>query len=158
MNNEALRAHLLKALSWVDAHLSFEAATDGLEYELQGKVPPGLPHSAWQLLEHLRVTQADILEFCVNPDYLERKWPEEYWPDSPVPPNSDSWSESRAAFILDRNRLARIASDPTIDLGAGVPPGTGQTYLRELLLVADHNSYHVGQMVFLRRVLGAWRE
>ena len=156
MSDEALRQHLLKLLSWEDAHVSFETATEGLELELQGTVPVGMPHSPWQLLEHLRVTQADIREFCLNPGYRERKWPEEYWPDSPVPPASDSWTVSRAAFVLDRSRLARLASDPTIDLDASVPQGTGQTYLRELLLVADHNAYHVGQLVLVRRVLGAW--
>ena len=155
-DDKTLRAHLAKLLGWEDAHAGFDAAVDGLAAALRGKVPQGSPHSAWQILEHLRLAQKDILDFCRNPDYEEPSSMEEYWPASAAPPGEEAWDESVAAFRRDRAAMRALAEDPAIDLFAKVPRGTGQTYLRELLLVADHNAYHVGQLVLVRRLLGQW--
>jgi hypothetical protein len=152
-----LRAHLKKTLDWEDAHAGFDAAVKGLAPALRGQTPAGLPHSPWQLLEHLRRCQKDILDFCRDPDYVEPKSMDEYWPASAAPPSEAAWEKSVAAFRRDRDALRRLADDEKIDLFARVPQGTGQTFLRELLLVADHNAYHVGQLVLVRQLLGSWR-
>jgi uncharacterized damage-inducible protein DinB len=136
--------------------VGFDAAVAGLPPKLRGVRPKRLPHSPWELLEHLRLTQRDILEFCRNTGYKERRWPADYWPPSAEPPSPRSWNASVAAFRRDRSALRRMAQDPRLDLFAAIPHGSGQTYLRELLLAADHNAYHVGQLVLVRRVLGAW--
>ena len=149
------RETIARALAWEDAHTSFDAAVEGLDPALRGTRPAGLPYSAWELLEHLRRTQHDILEFCRNPDYEELDWPADYWPVSPAPA-SDSWDESIEAFRKDREALQTLARDPSVDLTARIPHGSGQTYVRELLLVADHSAYHVGQLVLVRRLLNAW--
>lgn len=153
---DPLRAHLLRLLDWQDAHVTFEAAVDGITGEMRGRRPDGLPYSPWQLVEHMRIAQADILDFCRNPEYAEMRWPDDYWPASAQPPSEAAWNASIQAFRRDQEALARLAADPAIDLFAAIPHGTGQTYLRELLLVADHNAYHVGQLVALRRLLGNW--
>ena len=153
--NDALRTHLAKILSWQDAHVSFDAAIEGIPPEMRGVQPPEIPHSLWQLLEHLRICQWDILEFCRNPDYQEIAM-EDYWPRTSAPPKPDSWEASIADFRNDCEALKQLALDPHQDLFAKIPHGTGQTYLRELLLVADHNAYHVGQIVMVRRLLGIW--
>lgn len=153
--DESLRGHLKKLLSWEDAHVGFDAATDKVPPGARGQVGPGLPHTLWQLLEHLRITQLDILDFCRNPDYAEPAR-EEYWPPTPAPPSEKAWNESIAAFRRDREALERLAKDHATRLFDRIPHGTGQTYLRELLLVADHNAYHLGQVVAVRRALGIW--
>src|SRR5206468_2052402 len=122
---------------WEEAHVSFDAAVGNLSVPLQGKQPAGLPYSPWQLLEHLRITQHDILEFCRNPEYTELSWPDDYWPSSPLPGTPTAWDDSVSHFRRDRAALQHLARDPTIDLEARIPHGTGQTYLRELLLAAD---------------------
>ena len=114
-----------------------------------------LPYSPWQLLEHMRIAQHDIFDFCRNPNYVEMKWPDDYWPN-PEPPGADAWEKSVAAFRRDREALKQFFADPSLDLLAAIPHGTGQTYLREALLIADHNAYHLGQLVAVRRVLGNW--
>jgi len=152
-NNDSLRRHLVRSLDWPDAHVNFDAAIERLPARLRGVRPPGLAHSPWQLLEHLRFTQHDILEFCRNPEY---PWPADYWPKAVAPPSPRAWTASVTAFRDDLAALRRLAEDPAIDLFAAIPHGSGQTYLRELLLVADHNAYHVGQLVVVRRLLGAW--
>jgi len=154
--DRSLRTHLRKILDWEDAHAGFDAAVKGITPALRGVAPKGFPHSPWQLLEHMRICQRDILDFCVNPSYVELKM-EDYWPPSAEPPTVKAWRESVAAFRRDRARLAELADDASLDLLAIIPHGTGQTYLRELLLVADHNAYHVGQLVAVRRSLGAWK-
>lgn len=116
-----------------------------------------MAHSIWQIVEHLRIAQRDILDFCVAPEYREMKWPDDYWPRNPAPESDAAWDRGLAAFRGDRDSLAALAMNPAIDLLAKVPNGTGQTYLRELLLVADHNAYHIGQLVEARRVLGIWK-
>ena len=153
---EELRAQLAAALDWRDAHAGFDAVVANLPAELRGRVPKGLPYSAWQLVEHLRLAQADILDFCRNPGYEEQTWPDDYWPKAPAPPSPGAWDESIAGFRRDREALQAIARDEKIDLFARIPHGTGQTYLRELLLVLDHTAYHVGQLIVVRRLLGAW--
>jgi uncharacterized damage-inducible protein DinB len=152
-----LRAQLKKILEWEDAHASVDHAIDGIPPALRGKVPKGAAHSAWQLVEHLRITQHDILDFCVNPEYVEVAKMDEYWPRTAAPPSDAAWRKSVTAIRSDRAALKRLADDTRIDLFARIPHGTGQTCLRELLLVADHNAYHAGQLVALRKQLGAWK-
>src|SRR2546422_301131 len=154
--DEPVRKHLVNLLDWEDAHAGFDATVKGIAPAFHGVAPHGLPHSPWQLLEHLRLTQRDILDFCRNPAYAERAWPEEYWPPSAGPPTRAAWDESITAFRRDREALKQLPADSAVDLFARIPHGTGQTYLRERLLVADHNADHVGQLVLVRRCLGIW--
>src|SRR5438034_9995361 len=149
-----LRDQLAKALAWHDAHVDFERAVAATPVEVRGRKPQGLPYSPWQLLEHLRLTQRDILEFCRNPKYAEPKWPEHYWPRGEAPPDGAAWDASVAAFRRDLAALQRLAADAKVDLFAKIPHGTGQTYLRELILALDHNAYHIGELVAVRRLLG----
>lgn len=151
-----LRAQLRDLLSWRDAHADFDAAVADLPPAMRGTIAPGLPYSPWQLVEHIRLAQADILDFCINPDYRESRWPDDYWPASPAPPDGAAWDQSIAAYRRDRRALERLIADPEHDLLATVPAGNGQTFLREAVLVADHTAYHVGQLVLLRRLLGVW--
>jgi uncharacterized damage-inducible protein DinB len=152
----ALRDHLARALGWAEAHMSLEDAVADLAEPLRGRVPAGLPYSPWQLLEHIRITQHDILDFCRNPKYQEIAWPDDYWPKSPAPPSSDAWDDSVRRIREDRAGLEALARDTSIDLAARIPHGTGQTYLREILLVIDHTAYHMGELIVARRLLGAW--
>jgi hypothetical protein len=151
-----LREQLVRVLEWEDAHAGFDAAVADIPERVRGTEVRG-GHSPWQLLEHLRRTQRDILEFCRNPEYRELEWPKDYWPPTPGPPSSAAWDDSIREFRNDRRALQRLAADPGIDLSAGIPHGAGQTYLRELLLVADHTSYHVGQLIVVRQLLGVWK-
>jgi len=153
--NDALRAHLKRLLDWQDAHVSFDAAVENVPPKLRGVRPRGVPHSLWQLVEHIRICQLDILEFCRNPNYAELE-PEDYWPRKSAPPTEDAWDDSITSYSRDRKALKKLATDPRLDLFAAIPHGTGQTYLREILLVADHNAYHVGQLIVVRRLLGIW--
>ena len=116
-----------------------------------------MPHSPWEIVEHLRVAQHDILDFCRNPTYAELKWPDDYWPATPAPRTATDWDASIAGFHRDLEGMQALAADPGVDLFAKIPHGTGQTYLREILLVIDHNAYHVGELVAVRRMLGSWR-
>ncbi|CAN5209012.1 DinB family protein [soil metagenome] len=150
------RETVARLLDWDEAHAGFDKALSGIPPELRGVPPEGLPYSPWQLLEHLRLAQRDILDFCRDPDYTQPEWPEDYWPPTPAPRSADEWERSVEAFRGDRDALRRLASDPDLDLTAEIPHGEGQTYLRELLLVADHNAYHLGQLVVVRRLLGIW--
>jgi hypothetical protein len=153
--DKSLREHLRRLLDWEDAHVNFDTAVEGIPRSVIGVVPEGLPYSPWQLLEHLRLTQHDILDFCRNADYVEPPM-EQYWPSSSVPASDTEWEESITAFRRDRDALKQLAADPAIILFEQLPHGSGQTYLRELLLVADHNAYHVAQLVTVRRALGVW--
>jgi hypothetical protein len=155
-NTESLRSQLAAFIDFGDAHATAESAMADLDLSLQGKRPPGLEHSPWELLEHLRITQHDILDFCHNAKYEELEWPDEYWPKSAAPPDAGAWKKSVASFNTDRDALRALAHDTGIDLFAKIPHGSGQTYLRELLLAQDHLSYHVGQLVLARQLLGAW--
>jgi uncharacterized damage-inducible protein DinB len=155
--SDALRAQLAKALEWAEAHVDFERAVEGVPAEARGRKPAGLPYSLWQLLEHLRLSQRDVLEFCRNSKYVEMKWPDDYWPKSDAPPDAAAWERSIAEFRRDRSALRTLATDPDLDLFATIPHGSGQTYIREVLLMIDHNAYHIGEIVAARRIMGLWR-
>ena len=157
MDLSGIRDHLARALSWTEAQAGFDRAVAGIPAGKRGVRAPGFDHSAWEQLEHMRIAQQDILDFCVNAKYEHTmKWPDDYWPATPEPPSAKAWDESLAAFVRDREALARLAHD-TPDLIAPVPTGkSNQTYLRSLLLIIDHGAYHVGQLVALRRALGIW--
>jgi DinB superfamily len=156
-NDAALRKHLVSLISGSEAHADFKKAVKVLPMELRGKTPDGAEHSPWELLEHLRIAQWDILDFSRNPDYKSLKWPEEYWPNAAAPPDDKAWEQSVQAFLKDQKDLCDLVSDRTTDLFAKIPHGDGQTILREALLAADHSSYHIGQLVLVRRLLGAWK-
>ena len=154
----SLREQLGRLLAWEDAHAGFDSAIKDIPAAHRATVPNGLPYSAWQLIEHLRITQHDILDFCVNPDYKEMRWPDDYWPANPVPPDARAWTGALDGYRRDLAKVQKLAKDPSTDLFATIPHGSGQTYLREILLVADHAAYHVGQIVIVRRMLGAWEK
>ena len=156
MNEQALREQLLKVIDWEEAHVPFDRAVKGIPPSMRGVVPNGWEHSAWQLVEHIRIAQADILEFSITAKYNAKKWPDDYWPKASAPRNAAAWSKSIAEIRTDRKKLQQLAKNPRVDLTAEIPHGTRQTYLREILLVAAHNSYHIGQIVSLRKQLGIW--
>ena len=156
-NDAALRQHLLNLLHGGHAHATFDDAVKDMPAELRGKQPKGAEHSAWQLLEHLRITQWDILEFSRDAKHKSPDWPEGYWPVKPEPPDEKAWDKSVHAFRKDLKAMCELVADKSTDLFATIPHGDGQTILREALLVADHNAYHLGQLVLLRRLLGAWK-
>jgi hypothetical protein len=157
-NLASLREHLLYLLRGGGAHLNFDQAVADLPPNLRGARPPGVPHTPWRLVEHLRIAQWDILEFCRNPRHVSPQFPKGYWPAGDAPPNDAAWDRSLNAFRADRKAMQDLVVDPTTDLFARIPHGEGQTVLREALLVADHNAYHLGQLVVVRRALGAWSE
>ena len=155
--DSAVRDHLVRVLDWEDAHVGVDKAIDGIPPHQRGVRPPGFEHSVWQLLEHIRLAQDDILDFCVNSRYEHTmKWPDDYWPSDPAPPDQQAWTASIAGYKRGLEELKKVAR--TIeDLSAAVPTGKkNQTYLRSVLLVADHTAYHVGQIVAVRRALGIW--
>ncbi|HYL12985.1 MAG TPA: DinB family protein [Terriglobales bacterium] len=154
----SLREHLVKLLKGAQAHTTFEAAVADMPANLRRKNAKGLPYTAWMLLEHMRIAQRDILEFSRNAKHESPDWPKGYWPESDGPPSASAWAESIKSFHADMKAMQRLVSDPKTDLFAQIPWGDGQTILREALLVADHNAYHIGQLVTLRRLLGAWPE
>ncbi len=155
-NETLLRKQLVTLLTGSEAHVDFEAAIKNLPEELRGKRPKGAEHSAWELLEHLRIAQWDILEYAINPKHESPKWPEGYWPTSPAPASADEWGKSVRAFRKDLKRLCDLVLSESTDLYRKIPHGDGQTILRQALLTADHNAYHVGQIVQVRKLLGAW--
>jgi uncharacterized damage-inducible protein DinB len=152
----AIRDHLARALAWQEAQVGFDKAVAGIPADKRGARPAGFDHSLWQQVEHIRLAQEDILDFCVNAKYEHTKtWPDDYWPAA-EPASDKAWDDSLAAFARDREALQRLARE-TPDLTAAVPTGKRtQTYLRAILLVIDHSAYHVGQIVDLRRALGIW--
>ena len=156
MSDQALREHVLYLLRGGGAHLNFEQAIADLPEDLRGSKAAGSPHTPWRLLEHMRICQWDILEFSRNPDHVSPEFPDGYWPSSDAPANSDAWDQSVARFRSNLQEMIDLVADPATDLFTPIPGGDGQTILREALLVADHNAYHLGQLVFLRRCLGAW--
>ena len=155
---DQLRDQLVRMLDWEDAHAGFDKAVAGLPSDRREARAQGFEHSAWQLLEHLRLAQKDLLDFCVNPHYVHAlAWPDDYWPRDPVAPSEAAWDASVAAFTHDREGVKQVVRDARVDIFALVPTGTGnQTRLRSVLLVIDHNAYHVGQLVALRQALGVW--
>ena len=156
-NEKALREHVLYLLEGGGAHAKFDEVIAGIPPNLRGQRPTKLPHSLWMLLEHLRIAQWDILEFSCNPKYASLKWPEGYWPSTEAPPSAADWNASVRNFRQDLKAMQDLVKDPKTDLFARIPWGDGQTILREALLLADHNAYHLGQMLDARRLLGAWK-
>jgi len=156
-SDTALREHLLYLLKDGGAHLNFETALKDVPVELRGTRPKGSPHSLWELLEHMRLAQWDILKFSIDPKHVSPEFPDGYWPATPAPPNEGAWNASIRAFKTDLEAMCRLVGDESTDLSGRIPHGDGQTILREALLVADHNAYHLGQFVLVRRLLQAWK-
>ncbi|WP_321477367.1 DinB family protein [uncultured Paludibaculum sp.] len=152
-DDTSLRRHLDDLLRMDGAHLSFDAAVADFPAALRGVKPAGAPHSAWALLEHMRIAQEDILDFSRNPAYRDKAFPDDYWPASAEPPSEAAWQRSVRQFQKDLAEMRALVADPAHDLFARIPHGSGQTLLREALVVADHNAYHLGQLVFLRKLL-----
>src|SRR5438067_5461978 len=149
--DQALREHVLYLLDGGGAHLNFDAAVADLPAELRGARATGVPHTPWRLVEHMRIAQWDILEFSRNPKHVSPKFPEGYWPEGDGPVDAAAWDRSLAGFRADLQAMCDLLANPATDLFARIPHGDGQTILREALLVADHNAYHLGQLVLLRR-------
>ena len=154
----SLRQHLVELLKGGSAHARFEEVVAGIPAKLRGQKPAGLPHSPWMLLEHMRLAQWDILEFSRNRRHVSPDWPKGYWPRSDAPPGAAAWSTSVKKFRRDLKTMENLVTHPKMDLHARIPWGDGQTILREALLVADHNAYHLAQLVDIRRLLGTWPE
>jgi hypothetical protein len=155
-SDRALRRHVIDLLKGGGAHVKFDDVIPAIPAKLRGQRPPGMPHSPWMLLDHMRIAQRDILEFSRNPKYKSPAWPDGYWPRTEAPPNAAAWNESVKNYRKDLKSLENLIASPKTDLFAKIPWGDGQTILREALLVADHNAYHLGQLVDVLRLLGAW--
>jgi DinB superfamily len=156
-NDKSLRQHVLKLLEGRGAHVDFETVVKKMPVALRGKRPKGAAHSPWEILEHIRIAQWDILEFSRNPKHVSPEWPTGYWPKTPAPPNRNSWTQSLRTVLADRAAMSALVADESTDLFAAIPHGEGQTILREALLIADHNAYHLGELVTVLRLLGAWK-
>ena len=154
---DPLRKELVFQLNGGNAHAPLEKVIEKFAPRFRGVVPEGLPYSSWQLLEHIRLAQVDMLEFCTNPDYKALKWPDEYWPKSAEPPNARAWENSIRQIQSDRTKFVKLISNPKADLFAPFPWGDGQTLFHEACLIIDHNAYHFGEIVTVRRILGIWR-
>jgi len=156
-HEQSLRKHLLELLAGGSAHAKFDDVIKGLPPKLRGAKPANFPHTAWMLLEHLRLAQWDILEFSRNPKHVSPPWPSGYWPKTEAPPNAAAWNKSVQQFRRDLKAMQTLVANRKTDLFARIPWGDGQTILREALLVADHNAHHLGQLLDVRRLLGAWK-
>ncbi|HTU48740.1 MAG TPA: DinB family protein [Bryobacteraceae bacterium] len=154
-NDSTLREQLVTAMSGRESQIDFDSAVKDFPPDLRGAKPAGAPHSAWQLLEHMRIAQHDILEFSRDPNHQSPKWPEGYWPSTDAPPNAKAWDATVTAFRQDARELDKLVQDTRNDLFKPFAHGDGQTLLREVLLVATHNSYHLGQVMFLKKTLTA---
>ena len=156
-SDAALREHVVNLLTGGHAHATFEDAVKDLPGELRGKTPKGAEHSPWELLEHLRIAQWDILEFSRDSHHKSPEFPKGYWPKTKAPEDEKAWDRSVRAFRKDLKEMCELVRDESTDLFAVIPHGDGQTVLREALLTADHNAYHIGQLVLVRRMLGEWK-
>ncbi|HUI82881.1 MAG TPA: DinB family protein [Candidatus Binatia bacterium] len=156
-HDRQLRQQLAKAIDWHEAHADFSAAVADFPAKLRGRVPEGLPYSAWQLLEHIRIALWDIVEFCRDARHKSPPWPEDYWPKKAAPPSEEAWEQSVHAIRDNLEAMRKLISDANHDLFKPLPHGSGQTLFREALLVADHNAYHLGQLVLVRKALGVWK-
>jgi hypothetical protein len=154
--SDPVRDQVISLLRGGNAHVTFEEAVERIPPKLRGVKPEGAEHTAWQLLEHMRIAQSDILEFSRNPKHVSPGWPEGYWPKTAKPPSDAAWKKSIAAIKKDRDAMVKLINNPKTDLYEKISHGTGQNILREALLIADHNAYHLGQLVLLERLLGAW--
>jgi DinB family protein len=157
-DDKSLREHLLYLLKGGGAHAGFDNVIKGLPAAMRGKKPAGAAHSLWEILEHMRLAQSDILEFSRDPKHVSPDWPGGYWPKTQAPPNNAAWSNSVKAFRTDLEAMCQLVRRKSTDLYARIPHGDGQTILREALLIADHNAYHLGEMVLVRRLLGSWKQ
>jgi len=157
-HGKQLREHIIYLLNGGGAHARFDDAVKNMPEELRGIRSDGLPHTAWMLLEHLRLAQWDILGFSRNSKHRSPEWPKGYWPKTEAPPSAAAWNKSIQQFRKDLKSMQDLVANPKTNLYARIPWGDGQTILREALLVADHNAYHLGQLVDVRRLLGAWKE
>ena len=155
-HDQELREHLVALLKGGQAHVHFMDAIDDFPEPKRGAFVEGLPHTGWQLMEHARIAQWDILEFSRNPRHVSPGFPEGYWPKTPVPPDETAWEKSVRELQHDLQEMIKLVKNPKSDLYAAIPHGNGQTILRQALLLADHNAYHLGQLVDLRRALGTW--
>jgi uncharacterized damage-inducible protein DinB len=155
-NDKNLRNHVINLLQGGHAYATFDTIVKNFPFEMTGKKPKGFDHSAWQLLEHIRITQWDIVEFSISADHISPKWPEEYWPKENAPAGEKNWHNSVKAIKTDLKKMQDLVTNPKTDLFAKIPHGTGQTILREALLIVDHSAYHLGQIVMLRKILGIW--
>ncbi len=156
-NDKALRQHVLKLLEGKGAHVDFDTAVKKASVAVRGKRPQGAAHSPWEILEHMRIAQWDILEFSRDAKHVSPEWPTGYWPKTAAPPNRTAWNKSVNAFRADHAAMCALVADESTDLYAPIPHGEGQTILREALLVADHNAYHLGTLVTTLQLLGAWK-
>jgi hypothetical protein len=156
-HTQQLRQQLAKLIDWTEAHAGLQAAVANFPEELRGQVPEGFPHSGWQLLEHIRITLWDIVEFSRDARHKSPPWPEGYWPKSAAPASDEAWGKSVEAVTDLVEDMRKLVLDPKRDLFAPLPHGSGQTLLREALLAGDHNTYHIGQLVLVRKALGAWK-
>jgi hypothetical protein len=156
-NDKALRNHILVLLGGGGAHATFDAALKGLPVALRGKRPKGAAHSPWEILEHLRIAQWDILEFSRDGKHVSPKWPDDYWTKTPAPPNARAWNQSVKQYNSDLEAMKKLVADESTDLFASIAHGNGQTILREALLIADHTAYHLGELLVVRRLLGTWK-
>ncbi len=156
--SDPVREQVVALLRGGNAHVTIDQVVQDFPDKMRGMKPKDAPHTAWQLLEHLRIAQWDILEFSRNAKHVSPEWPDGYWPKSEKPPSAKAWDESVASLKKDLKAMQKLIEDPKSDLHAKIAHGTGQTLFREALLVADHNAYHLGQLVLLRRLLGAWKE
>ncbi len=155
---EQLRPHLLEFLRGGSAHVDPQTVIADLPQQFAGARPAGSPHSCWEILEHMCLTLSDLMRFCTDPAYTAPQWPEDYWPETMEPPSPEAWAESASRFLGLLAQFERMVEDPATDLEAPIPWGEGQTILREVLLAGDHTSYHLGQLVLLRKQLGSWKE
>ena len=156
-HDQALRQHLLDLLKGGNAHATFDEVVKDFPERLRGKKPEGQPHTAWRLLEHMRIAQWDIVEFSRNSKHVSPNFPDGYWPESDAPPSAAAWEKSVKQFRADLKTMQDLVADRNTDLYARIPWGEGQTVMREALLVADHNAYHLGELLMVRRLLGAWK-
>jgi len=157
-DDSGLREHLIEVLTGGHAHATFDSAVKGFPQAKIGKRPKGLPYSAWEILEHMRIAQNDILRFSQSAEHVSPAWPEGYWPGAPAPQKPSQWARSVRRFREDLEEFRAMVRDTKQDLYRKLPWGTGQTLLREALLIADHNAYHIGQLVLVRRLLGEWKD
>ncbi len=155
--NDPVRDQLLALLQGGNAHATFDQVIKGFPAKLRGVKPKGAPHTAWELLEHMRIAVWDILEFSRNAKHVSPAWPSGYWPKTAKPPSDAAWKKSIASLTKDLAAMRKLVENPKTDLYSKIPHGTGQNILREALLIADHNAYHLGQLVLLSRLLGAWK-